>query len=280
MKGFWHICTEGLAKEIIFKDKNDFIFGMNGIAIYSLMYNATILAFCLMDNHVHFILQGTENTGRSFMKSYKKRLASIADMKTAEVCIKRIDTNDYLKKAICYVLRNPSLADRRILPWNYRWSSAGLYFNSGNMPEKEAQTVASVGVRKLRETFRTRFRLPDDLPVSEDGMICPQYYTDYKAVERLFGTSLSLLYFLSRNDSMEIEMTETVLRKVSYTDNELRESVKSICFQRFGKHSAEELSVENRCRLAMLICKRYGIGVKQAARLTGLNPDLLKAFSR
>lgn len=121
-------------------------------------------------------------------------------MKTAEVCIKRIDNNVYLKKAICYVLRNPSLADHRILPWNHRWSSGGLYFNSGNMPEKEALTVSSVGVRKLRETFRTRFRLPDDLPVSEDGMICPQYHTDYKAVERLFGTSLSLLYFLSRND--------------------------------------------------------------------------------
>ena len=31
MKGYWHVCTDGLEKGLIFKDKDDFIFGMNGV---------------------------------------------------------------------------------------------------------------------------------------------------------------------------------------------------------------------------------------------------------
>ena len=52
-KSYWHICTDGLAREIIFKDVKDYIFGMNGVPALSLSYDITVLAFCLMSNHVH-----------------------------------------------------------------------------------------------------------------------------------------------------------------------------------------------------------------------------------
>lgn len=34
MKKYWHVCTEGLKRRIIFSGKEDFVFGMNGIPVY------------------------------------------------------------------------------------------------------------------------------------------------------------------------------------------------------------------------------------------------------
>ena len=57
-KCYWHICTDGLAREIIFKDVKDYIFGMNGVPTLSLSYGITVLAFCLMS--IMSILSFTE----------------------------------------------------------------------------------------------------------------------------------------------------------------------------------------------------------------------------
>lgn len=280
MKKFWHVCTEGLAKVVIFKKEEDFIFGMNGVAVYSFKFGIKVLAFCLMDNHMHFILWCSEEDCRSFMYHLKRRLSAIADLKEADVYIKSIEDNEYLKRAICYVLRNPSVADRKLLPGCYRWGSGNLYFTKGNMPERPAARLSDLNLRDYRRILRTREQMPRSYTITEDGMVCPACYVCYDAVERLFGTSLAMLYFLARNESMEMELTEELLRKYRYTDMELAESVKTLCRQMFGREEPEMLTVENRCQLAVSLRKRYGVGVKQAARLAGIDPDLLKNFSR
>lgn len=280
MKTYWHICTDGLAKNIIFRTNEDYISGMNGVAVYASMYNITVLAFCLMSNHVHFILHGEETECRNFIRSYKKRLASMTDLAGTDTYAKQITDITYLKKAICYVLRNPSVADRKILPTHYRWGSGGLYFNGGAMPEKPAGNISGIGIRETRKRWNTRNRLPADFCITEDGLICPQCYVDHEAVERLFGTSVAMLFFLSRNDNMEMELTEEILRKVHYTDSELVNSVENSCLKMFGTKYTEDLSLENKCRLAMELRKRYGIGTKQASRLTGLSPELLRHFTK
>ena len=61
-KSYWHICTDGLAREIIFKDVKDYIFGMNGVPALSLSYDITVLAFCLMSNHVNKLFRKSSYT--------------------------------------------------------------------------------------------------------------------------------------------------------------------------------------------------------------------------
>lgn len=91
MKEYWHVCTDGLEKGLIFKDKDDFIFGMNGVPVCALRHDVYVLAFCLMDNHVHFILAGDEFSCRNFILSYKRRLFSLADLDGVDVCMKKIE---------------------------------------------------------------------------------------------------------------------------------------------------------------------------------------------
>ena len=48
MENYWHICTDGLAKNVIFKNRADYVFGMNSIPVCTLTHSVTMLAFCLM----------------------------------------------------------------------------------------------------------------------------------------------------------------------------------------------------------------------------------------
>lgn len=73
MKGYYHVSSHGLEKNDIFKKREDFIAGMNDIAICILGFDVSILCFCLMSNHFHFLLHGTEEECMRFSQEYKRR---------------------------------------------------------------------------------------------------------------------------------------------------------------------------------------------------------------
>ena len=72
-KGYFHVSSHGLETNDIFKSRQDFIRGMNDIALSVLEYDVCILAFCLMSNHFHFVLYGTLEECRRFAEEYKRR---------------------------------------------------------------------------------------------------------------------------------------------------------------------------------------------------------------
>lgn len=92
-------------------------------------------AFCLMDNNVHFVLEGCRAGCNQFIINYKRTLLSFL-----KKCRKRvipettvpgtvgIEGTDRLLTVIAYVLRNPVAADINYLPQDYKWGSASTYF--------------------------------------------------------------------------------------------------------------------------------------------------------
>ena len=52
--------------------------------------------------------------------------------------------------------------------------------------------------------------------------------------------------------------------------------VSDICRESFSKNGPADLRLEDRYRLADILRRRYGLGIKQLARLTGTKPALLK----
>lgn len=277
MENYWHICTEGLVKKVIFKSREDYIVGMNAIPVCAQRFNVTVLAFCLMDNHVHFIAHGTEEDCGGFIKAYRKRLFTLADMSRADICMKEIDDAEYLKRAIAYVLRNPPAAGLAVLPTHYRWSSGPLYFNDGNTltVNRPVTDIAHMSRRRQQKLFRTRGQLPGHYTITADGLICPKCYVDYRAVEEIFHSPVRMLYFLSRNDSMEMELTSGILRRTRYTDSEMASTITNLCSEIFSKSSPDALSIDERYHLADILRKQYGLGIKQLARLTHTSISLL-----
>lgn len=139
------------------------------------------------------------------------------------------------------------------------------------------RSISSLGYDEMRALVGSHVRLPGKYALDGNGMILPGNYIESSFVENLYGSVRRYLYYLSKNDDLEMEGTSTdMLRKVKYADKELYNSMTDICIREFGKNSVEELSVEARLRMALKLRKKYGIGMKQAARVVGLDPELLK----
>ena len=60
-----HITQRGNRKENIFRDEQDKEFYIRSFMKYRKKYKILLFAWCLMDNHVHFILQPSNKKGLS-----------------------------------------------------------------------------------------------------------------------------------------------------------------------------------------------------------------------
>ncbi len=110
---------------------------MNNIPACALSAGVAVYSFCLMSNHVHFILEGDKEKCSMFIREYKRRQSRILNAKyrksalldDGEICVKELTNPDYIKSAIAYVVRNPMAAGMPVTPNGYPWSSAETYFN-------------------------------------------------------------------------------------------------------------------------------------------------------
>ncbi len=57
--GFWHILNRGVAKEDIFREKEDFMFYLYKIKEFLEKYPVTIHAYNLLTNHLHHLIEQT-----------------------------------------------------------------------------------------------------------------------------------------------------------------------------------------------------------------------------
>ena len=72
---FYHIYTKGLEDKVIFREIQDYIVGMNYVAIAQYKTKITILAFVLMSNHFHFAVQASEEDAIAFINLYKRLIS-------------------------------------------------------------------------------------------------------------------------------------------------------------------------------------------------------------
>lgn len=140
IRNCWHFCTDGDSVQCMFYDEQDFIDGMNRIYIVSQQYRTTILAFVLMDTHIHFVLHGDYDECNKFIHEYVRRTSLYLEnrhklskaLKHIRINSQCIDNDSYLKTVICYVCKNPVAAGLPFTFYDYPWSSAPLYFRTTN----------------------------------------------------------------------------------------------------------------------------------------------------
>ena len=282
IKNCWHVCTEGLKNRLMFRDVSDFVEGMNGIALCSVGQRVAILAFCLMDNHVHFVLNGEQENVRRFITRFKKRMGEWVARKYQErnafhglgTFVKYIDSRNHLLKVISYVHRNP-LAAGICTPNSYEWSSASVFF-SQRLVLDDWYKIGDITCRRVREDLKTHLKvLPDSFLVDGKNMVLPQNYICIQYIEKIFETATNYLYNLNTNRDAEVEMTLMHHRK-AFDDGTIRNQISTICKEEFGSENFNQLDFNGKCGVAITLRKRFGCGVKQIARLTGMQDEFLK----
>lgn len=196
VRNCWHFSTDGNAVDAMFYDEQDFRDAMNGIYVLLRKYKVIILAFVLMDTHVHFILYGELEECNRFMHDLVARLSRGLHVRygysnklsRVPVNYQKIDSDRYLKTAICYVVRNPTVAGLSYMPWNYPWSSGPLYFHR-ELPwsmatRPKASDLSELTALERRKVLKSR-KVDKNSDALIEGLVLPQEYVAVDLVERV-----------------------------------------------------------------------------------------------
>ena len=285
-KGFYHLFSDGFRTDVLFEDKKAFIAGMNIVALCFIKCQVSILAFCLMDNHVHFILYGTLEECEKFRDKFLQRYGiwysnrySSKILETIDFDIKLMEDERYILNSIAYVLRNCIAAGYGYCVYDYTWSSGGLYFRHPDIMRAMTAGWKSVSDLSLREQFRsfqTQVHLPPEWKITPDGYLWPANYIDFMHVEKLYKTAKSFTYFMGQGKEEDINRSLGIDTAAELPEIELRENATRLCLKMFKTSNTRMLDVCKRLVLGKELRRMYRCSVKQIARIIHLDPKFIK----
>ena len=137
--GYRHLIVRGIGKQLLFEVRADYLYYLSILEKYSMETDIAILAYCLMENHVHLLIFDRNNQTSQFMKKlgvsysgyYNRKYECTGHLFQDRYLCENIDSNAYLLTVFRYILNNPQKAG--ICPASlYEWSSYALYDSKGS----------------------------------------------------------------------------------------------------------------------------------------------------
>lgn len=141
--GYYHIYNRGDNRKDIFRDNGDYLSFLKrlklamGLAVAPTSKiksfptgSFTILAYCLMPNHFHILVQQNNDqsvgelirkVGTSYVKYFNARYGRIGNLFQDVFKAKLVDNDSYLTYLTAYIHNNPAE------PWRYAYSSLPEY---------------------------------------------------------------------------------------------------------------------------------------------------------
>ena len=281
---YYHVCTDGNALQWIFKDDEDFIAGINRIAICALETCVEVIAYILMDNHVHFIIWGNMVQCKNFITRYKlltgkwirNKYGESAYIKHLPTQLILISDEEQLLDTIAYIDRNSVVAGYRHLPSEYQWGSARLIFRSKQAFSGTTTRLGSLNKSERQNILKTWYNLPDDWLIDDRGMILPECFLNIYKLESIFKSPVKYLYHLSKKLEGKIEMLHGT--QAFICDKDLRIITRDIAKELYGKDTPEKLDFNSKLNIARKLRYNYGSTPKQISRMLNTDVDLLSKF--
>ena len=112
----YHLYNRGAKRQPIFRTIENYLFLMRRMRQYTLDFSISVIAYCLMPNHFHFVFrQNTQHSisdcmhriFNSYSKAFNKRYNLSGTLFEAPFKAKLVDSNEYLAHLCRYVHRNP-----------------------------------------------------------------------------------------------------------------------------------------------------------------------------
>jgi putative transposase len=130
-----HITQRGARRMATFFSTDDYQYYLDLVSHYKKDAGASIWAYCLMPNHVHFVVvpQESDSLSRLFLQVQRRytRAINFRNQWSGHLWQERFHSfvmdEDYLLATVRYVERNPVKAELCVSPEQWRWSSAGAH---------------------------------------------------------------------------------------------------------------------------------------------------------
>lgn len=268
---FFLISSEHLEQSLWFRDTEDFVVAMNYIAVLSVVTGVNILAFILMSNHVHFVLECSYEEAKHFFDAlkrlygayYHKKYGIVEPLRKNSADIQEVPfAKESVERAIAYVLMNCVSANICATANGYPWSSASCIFN---LNEQSGTPVGSLGTHRLRRILRSKTVLPSNYLLGDGGYILPVSYVKKEFVESLYHSPKRFNYFLNNSSKAKTHLEKNA--SPSFTDQVISEASSDLCRSLFRTNSLADLNVSEKTELIRQINRRFNADRTQIARV-------------
>ncbi len=281
-KWYYHIVFDSLEKGQLFNNDDEYADGMNGIAIGQYVFGLSILVFTLMVNHCHILVYGAgEDIVKLFIfmrRRINRRLKADGYPPLPEnygFKLIKVEDERQLADTIVYIARNPLKARPDIMAGGYLWGSANLIFSETNKLYEKV-SLKNMSYRSTVKALRTNVKLPDEYLYSRSmGFILPESYVLNNKVTKVLGNSWRFSSALIRNIDAYVKIAEGIGEMVVLSEGELNEVIYHLITEKFNASSLKDLSIDDKCRLAIILKRKYRVDTKRIARKLQITPDVL-----
>ena len=235
--GVYHVVSRGTGQQLIFEDDADRQFFMRSLKKVFNEENASLLAWCLMSNHVHLLLQFETPPGTLFRRLntryaeyFNRRHNRTGHLFQDRFLSEPVETTRYLLVVTRYIHLNPVHAGLVDSCAEYKWSSYLEYLTQGEYCDTAPVLSAFGDIHEFEVFHKSGLNKKED-PVPIDAQ--PSRMTDEQAL-RIVKT-------------------------------------------RYGENTLHQIKLLNRIeRDAMLrALKKTGLSCRQLARMTGLGYNIV-----
>lgn len=271
---FFLVSTDHLKEALWFRDDADFKVGMNYVALVANATGVRVLAFILMSNHVHFVLEGNREGIVAFITEFKRRYSKYYRQKYSSREFLRGNGVDILplalekeslERALAYVQMNSVAANICAHAALYPWGTGRVFFNRQQM---FGPKLDSFSRRKQIRLLHSNEAPSQDFFLSADGCIDPASYVNISFVEQLFRTPARYNFFLQHSSKARVRLREGALP--AFRDQNIWSAAQDLCRSLFRKNGAEELSPEQMGELLKQLRYRFSADIAQLSRVLGL----------
>ena len=192
--GVYHVTARGVNQQAIFEDDADrdrFV----SLLASTVAREGGLLAWCLMDNHVHLLvrmeLQRLSREMRLLLSSYARyfneRYGRVGHLFQGRFSSEPVETDEYLLRAVRYIHLNPQVAGIELAS-TYQWSSYREYMGVSGICTTEL-VADLLGDAKGFAAFHSA----DDLPETPRHLIEPGEQRAFLSEQEAWTTAHEVL---------------------------------------------------------------------------------------
>ena len=160
---YYHIYNRGAHKVIIFRNDRDYMFLLKLVKEQAKKCNITVIAYCLMDNHYHFVLRQNGDIEISqfmqaifnvYTKAFNTKYKQSGTLFEGPFKAIHVDRNEYLLHLCRYIHGKPLEASMEVKPeqWDYSNYAEFVGKRKGSLVDKDFVKI-NFGTPEAYEDF-------------------------------------------------------------------------------------------------------------------------------
>lgn len=168
---YYHIYNRGVHQTNIFRNDRDYVFLLKLVKEQAKKCDITIIAYCLMDNHYHFILRQNGDIEISqfmqaifnvYTKAFNDKYKQSGTLFEGPFKSIHVERNEYLLHLCRYIHRNPLEASMVVKPeqWHYSNYAEFVGKRKGSLVDNDFVKI-NFGTPEIYEDFVMNYIPPE-----------------------------------------------------------------------------------------------------------------------